>query len=260
MSALGKYARAVARGGLCVGLDVEPARLPAAVGGDSLQFLLGIIDATADLAGAYKVNAAFFEAQGAAGWQLLAQVRRAVPSDTLLILDGKRGDIESSNRAYARAAFDELGVDAVTVHPYLGLEPLQPFVERADRLTFVLCATSEGPALQSLRLTSGEPVYLWVARQVAALRCAHCGLVVGATASAELAAVRALAPGLPLLVPGVGAQGGAWPQGAALVNVSRSLLYASSGPDFAAAAREKAQALLAAQVHPDGGKKESSHV
>ena len=259
MSALIKYARAVARGGLCVGLDVEPACLPAEVGGDCLQFLQEIIGATSDLVGAYKVNAAFFEAQGAAGWQLLSQVRRAVPSDTLLILDGKRGDIESSNRAYARAAFDALGVDAVTVHPYLGLAPLQPFLERPDRLTFVLCATSEGRALQSLRLASGEPVYLWVARQVAALQRENCGLVVGATASAELAAVLAVAPGLPLLVPGVGAQGGDWPRQAALVNVSRSILYASSGPDFAAAARAKAQALLAAQTQPDLGKETRSH-
>lgn len=248
MSALAKYARALARGGLCVGLDPEPSRLPAAVGGEVLQFLRAIIDATVDLAGAYKLNAAFFEAQGAAGWQMMEQLRRAVPADTLLILDGKRGDIASSNRAYARAAFDALAVDAVTVHPYLGLEPLAPFTERADRMTFILCATSEGRLLQTLRLASGQPVYLWVAAQVAALQRPHCGLVVGATAPAELAAVRAVAPGLPLLVPGVGAQGGGWPAGAALVNVSRSILYASSGPDFAAAARGKAQDLLAPRL------------
>lgn len=250
MSALAKYDRAVARGGLCVGLDPEPARLPEVVGGDVLQFLQEIIGATIDLAGAYKVNAAFFEAQGPAGWRIVEQLRRVVPADTLLILDGKRGDIASSNRAYARAAFEGLGVDAVTVHPYLGLEPLEPFTARADRLTFILCATSEGRALQTLRLASGEPVYLWVAAQVAALQLPHCGLVVGATAPAELAAVRAVAPGLPLLVPGVGAQGGDWPAGAALVNVSRAVLYASSGPDFASAARARAQALLAQRQSP----------
>jgi orotidine-5'-phosphate decarboxylase len=247
VDAVAKYGHALARGGLCVGLDPDPARLPAAVGGDVAVFLREVIQATQSRVGAFKLNAAFYEAQGSAGWRLLEKVRAWISPEMLLILDGKRGDIESSNRAYATAAFDALGVDAVTVHPYLGMAPLAPFWERSDRMTFVLCATSEGRTLQTLPTAAGEPLYLWVARQVAALQRPGCGLVVGATAPDELAAVRAAAPALPLLVPGVGAQGGAWPVGPALVNVSRSILYASAGTDFALAAHRAVEQLLEAQ-------------
>lgn len=247
-----------ARGPLCVGLDPDPAQLPDLLRGDITTFLREIIAATADLACAYKINSAFFESLGTAGMQALEQVRKAIPDSALLILDAKRGDIANTNRHYARSAFEVWAADAVTVHPYLGIEALAPFFDYTDRLTFVLCATSEGNALQELRVgSSGEAVYCWVAREVARASRGQCGLVVGATVPELMRTVRELAPGLPLLVPGVGAQGGAVPTQPALVNVARAILYASRGADFAAAARAAAQEhlkrCLAANGEGDSG-------
>lgn len=241
------------RGPLCVGLDPDPARLPPSVHGDVAAFLTAIVEATAPFACAYKLNAAFFEALGASGFSALERVRAAIPPQALLIWDGKRGDIANTNRLYARAAFSTFGADAVTVHPYFGLEPLEPFFAYEDRLTFVLCATSEGHRLQTLAVDlaiGGRPVELWqwVATEAAALSrgkaAGRLGLVVGATVPERLLAVRSLAPGLPLLVPGVGAQGGTWPPPPALVNVSRSLLYSSRGADFAEAAAAAAKEFV----------------
>ncbi len=252
-------------GPVCVGLDPDPARLPAVCHGDLGGFLREIITATAEVASAYKINTAFFESLGRDGFRVLEGVRAAIPERALLIWDAKRGDIENTNVQYARSAFDVWGADAVTVHPYLGLPPLRPFFAYSDRLTFVLCATSEGTTLQELEVAAGgrkdgagekEPLWLWVARQVARLHSEQapgqetCGLVVGATHLQRLAAVRAAAPQVPLLVPGVGAQGGEIPAQPALINASRSILYKSSGADFAAAAHKAAldlrQACLAA--------------
>lgn len=234
------------QGPLCIGLDPDPAQLPEALRGDVAAFLIEIIAATSDLASAFKINTAFFEALGHAGMLALERVRQAIPPSALLIWDAKRGDIANTNRHYARSAFEVWGADAVTVHPYLGIEPLAPFFDYADRLTFVLCVTSEGSALQSLHIAeSGEPVWSWVARAVARVSRGQCGLVVGATRPEQLRAVRELAPELPLLVPGVGAQGGEIPTQPALINVSRSVLYASAGADFASAARSAAASLRA---------------
>jgi orotidine-5'-phosphate decarboxylase len=253
MSAQHKLATGLGqRGPLCIGLDPDPERLPPALSGDVAAFLTEIIAATADLCAAYKINTAFFEALGSEGMAALEKVRAAIPDSALLIWDAKRGDIANTNRHYARSAFDTWGADAVTVHPYLGIEPLLPFLSYSDRLTFVLCATSEGSTLQDLRIgESGEPIWSWVARQVAAVSRGQCGLVVGATRPEQLLAVRALAPALPLLVPGVGAQGGAIPPQPALVNVSRAVLYKSPASDFAAAARQAASDLqLRCQAPP----------
>lgn len=231
-------------GPLCIGLDPDPQQLPDALRDDIATFLIEIIAATADLASAYKINTAFFEALGAAGQRDLEKVRRAIPDSALLIWDAKRGDIANTNRHYARSAFEVWNADAITVHPYLGIEPLAPFFDYADRLTFVLCVTSEGSALQNLRIgDSAEPIWRWVAREVARVDRGQCGLVVGATRPEELREVRALAPKLPLLVPGVGAQGGEIPAQPALINVSRAVLYASRGSDFANAARSAARSL-----------------
>lgn len=248
MSAQQKLARGLSEyGPLCIGLDPEPDQLPAAVRGDVSAFLTEVIAATADLASAYKINSAFFESLGDAGMQALAAVRRAIPAHALLIFDAKRGDIANTNVHYARSAFAVHGADAVTVHPYLGLDALAPFFAYADRLTFVLCATSEGTALQELRVQpSGESIWEWVAREVAQRSTGQCGLVVGATRPGALHRVRELAPALPLLVPGVGAQGGSVPAQPALINVSRSILYASRGADFAAAARAAAKTVRTA--------------
>lgn len=251
MTATRKLQRNLAEvGPLCVGLDLEPERVPAAWRADPACFLIDLIEATAELASAYKINTAFFESLGRDGYRTLERVRAAIPGRSLLIWDGKRGDIGNTNRHYAQSAFAVWGADAVTVHPYLGLDALRPFFEHRDRLTLVLCATSEGSELQDLE-RGGEPVYAWVARQVQQLARERypgaCGLVVGATHPDKLKRVRELAPELPLLVPGVGAQGGHVPSQPALINASRSILYAApGGADPVQAARRAAESLLAA--------------
>jgi orotidine-5'-phosphate decarboxylase len=260
MSAQQKLASSlIEKGPLCIGLDPDRDRLPPCVRGDVAAFLREIVAATADIACAYKLNSAFFEAMGhgPSGEALvLSQVRAALPTSCLFIWDAKRGDIGNTNRLYAQAAFDGLGADAVTVHPYLGLEPLQPFLRYRDRLTFILCATSEGSQMQELCISDPhgrhppQPLWQWVAQEVAKTSEGQCGLVIGATQPERLAWVRETAPQLPLLLPGVGAQGGQIPaQGSGapiLINASRSILYASAGPDFAIAAREAARTLRAA--------------
>lgn len=262
---------------LCVGLDPEPDRLPRTVrpAGTSpeaiaeaiLAFNQRIIEATAEFVCAFKPNSAFYEAHGPAGMaalqQTIAYIHRQHP-EVPVLLDAKRGDIGSTSAAYARAAFDVLEADAITLQPYLGAEALRPFLERAERGCIILCRTSNpgGGEFQDLHVTSAnaqagesEPLYLRLARQVANEWNVNgnCGLVVGATYPQELAAVRAVVGDLPLLVPGIGAQGGSLAdvmragrdsrgQGV-LISASRSVLYASSGDDFAEAARAEAKRL-----------------
>lgn len=249
---------------LCVGLDPEVARLPAAVAGNTVgerivAFNRAIVAATSDLVCAYKPNSAFYEAYGPEGMEALRQtialIHEQAP-DVPVLLDAKRGDMANTSSAYAHAVFDVYGADAVTVQPYQGHEALVPFLERAERGVFVLCRTSNPGAaeLQDL-LVEGEPLYLHLARRVASVWNAggNCGLVVGATWPDELRAIRAAAPNLPILVPGVGAQGGdleasvragvdARGRGL-LVSASRSVLYASADEDFADAARREALRL-----------------
>ena len=238
---------------LCVGLDPEPERIPV---GEILAFNRAIIEATADLVCAYKPNAAFYEAQGALGWRALQATIEAAPDDIPVILDAKRGDVPHTARAYAAACFDVLGADAVTVSPYLGRDAVQPFLERADRAALILCRTSNPGAsdLQDLDV-DGDPLYLRVADLAREWGAEHqnVGLVVGATYPTELAAVRRRCPALPILLPGIGGQGGALAAsvrggvdaaGAGLiVSASRSILYASSGKGFAGAARREAERL-----------------
>jgi orotidine-5'-phosphate decarboxylase len=251
---------------LTVGLDTEPERIPSSVapsGGPAeraLEFNRAIVAATADLAAAYKPNAAFYEALGEGGFGVLAEtvaaIRDAAPH-AAVILDAKRADIGSTNAGYVVAAFDRLGADAVTVHPYLGGEALAPFLEREDKLIFVLARTSNPGAGEFQDLVAdGLPLYRHVARAVAGgwNGAGNCGLVVGATYPDELRAVRADVPTeMPILIPGAGAQGGdvAAVAGANrdagsdayLINASRSIIYASSGEGFADAARAAATAL-----------------
>lgn len=261
MTFLEKFAAAVGRNGsrLCVGLDPDPARIP---GGDVAAFNAAIIDATADLVCCYKPNIAFYEALGRAGYDALrATLARIAAHGLPAFLDAKRGDIASTAEAYARAVFDDLGVDAVTVSPYLGEDALEPFLRRAERGVFVLCRTSNPGArdLQDLVVRgedgADEPLYLAVAGRANAWnRNGNVGLVVGATYPAELARVRERCPALSFLVPGVGAQAGALAQsvraadnGAAtgfMVNASRGVTYAARvGEDGAQAARAAALTL-----------------
>jgi orotidine-5'-phosphate decarboxylase len=251
---------------LVVGLDTDPRRIPESVapGGAPaervVEFNRRIVERTADLACAYKPNAAFYEALGTDGFRALAETVAAIRDgapDAAVILDAKRADIGSTNAGYVTAAFDQLGVDAVTVHPYLGGEALAPFLERREKLVFVLARTSNPGAgeFQDL-LADGVPLYRHVARAVAGgwNAAGNCGLVVGATYPDELRAVREDVPAeMPILIPGAGAQGGDVTaviaanrdagSDAFLVNSSRAILYASSGEDFAEAARAAAQAL-----------------
>jgi orotidine 5'-phosphate decarboxylase subfamily 2 len=206
---------------LCVGIDPDPAHLApehaASVAGLRVWVRL-LVTATAQYAAAYKVNLAFFEAYGAEGVALAEEIRALTPAETPIIMDVKRGDIGNTVKAQARALFDALGADAVTASPYLGIGALAPLLERDDRFVYLLCRTSnpESAELQELRLTATgdapeEELYLRVARLAAArpeALAGRIGLVAGATAGGAFVKLREAAPSLPLLVPGVGAQGG----------------------------------------------------
>jgi orotidine-5'-phosphate decarboxylase len=251
---------------VCVGLDPDPERLPHPLRDGRLltdavrEFCATIVEATAPYACAFKPNFAFFEALGPAGLTVLDQITGAIPDDCLLIGDAKRGDVGHSARFYAKAIYEKFDLDACTVSPYLGRDSVTPFLEYEDRCTFVLARTSNDGAadLQEACTCDGTPLYRHVARRVAAWGTeadGTAGLVVGATAPDALAELRADAPSLPFLVPGVGAQGGtpaavmdaaATDAGPVLVNSSRSILYADEGPDYADAAAEATQALRAA--------------
>jgi orotidine-5'-phosphate decarboxylase len=238
---------------LCVGLDPDPSRFPEGLTRDRAglaRFCRTIVDATGAAACAFKPQIAYFAAMGAEREleALCAHVRSSFP-DAVLVLDAKRGDIGDTARMYAAEAFDRYGADAVTVSPYLGTDSLEPFLAWPDRGVFVLCRTSNPGAAEFQSLESGGvPLYLAVARTAAAswrLR-ADVGLVVGATAPEELRAVRAVVGDMPLLVPGIGAQGGdlvaavragRTPDGTGLlVNSSRAILYADPGAGWADAA------------------------
>jgi orotidine-5'-phosphate decarboxylase len=236
---------------LCVGLDPEPSD-------DVVGFLGGIIEATRDLVCCYKPNIAFFEALGMPGHAALRSVLQAIPADVPVLIDAKRGDTPNTMRAYARAIFDELGADAVTVNPYLGGDALEPFFDYPDRGVFVLCKTSNPGAVEMQDLlVEGEPLFRYVARRALGWdRHGTLGLVVGATYPSDVASVRAVAPRVPILLPGVGAQSGDL-SGAvragvdaagerAIVNASRTILYASTGADWQAAARAEAERLRGA--------------
>ncbi len=247
---------------LCIGLDPEAAKLPAALRSLPVEealgtFLHGIIAATADLVCCYKPNLAFYLAHGAAGWNVLLGLRETIPAHIPMLLDAKYGDIGSTAEMYARSAFDVVRADAVTVSPYVGGDALAPFFARDDRAAFVLCKTSNPGSgdLQDVPLASGEAVSLRIAARIRDWGAArsNVGAVVGATYPAELAAIRAAIPAAPILVPGIGAQGGDL-EGAVragmdshgagiLVSASRSVLYASAGDDYADAARAEAVRL-----------------
>jgi orotidine 5'-phosphate decarboxylase subfamily 2 len=213
---------------LCVGLDPHPRETVDPIADHCRR----IIDATVEFAVAYKPNSAFFEASGPDGLATLAAVIAHVPDDRIVILDAKRGDIGSTARAYASAAFDMLGADAITVNPYLGDDAVLPFIENPVRGAFVLCHTSNPGAMSFQHLVvNGWPLYMEVAgRAITWNETCNVGLVLGATYPESLAAVRGIAPTLPFLVPGVGAQGGdlAAAVAAGIDDNGRGLLISSS--------------------------------
>ena len=202
---------------LCVGLDPELSRLPKRFQSEPYPlyaFCRFVMDATAGFACAFKPNTAFFEAHGARGWDELAMVfahLREQYREHFTICDAKRGDIGSTNGGYVRAVFDELGADAITLHPYLGREALAPFLDREDKSSIILCRTSNMGAgeLQDLAL-DGKPLWHHVAERVNTSwnGRGNCMLVVGATYPQEMRRIREIAPQMTFLVPGIGAQGG----------------------------------------------------
>ncbi len=245
---------------LCVGLDPEPARFPVQMQGNPRKiydFCAAIVDATADVVCAFKPQIAYFAAHGAEDQlERLMQHLRANAPQVPIILDAKRGDIGSTAEQYAKEAFERYGADAVTLSPFMGFDSVAPYLAYPGKGAFLLCRTSNpgGDDLQNQRLASvdGQPLlYEHIAGLVQGPwnKNGQLGLVVGATYPAEIERVRALAPTVPLLIPGVGAQGGdaaatvraGWrPNGPIVVNSSRAILYASNGADFAAAARREA--------------------
>lgn len=247
---------------LCVGLDPEPSRFPGAWKNDASRihdFCAAIADATKDLAIAFKPQIAYFAAQRAEDQlERLMTTLRSIAPQVPVILDAKRGDIGATAEQYAREAFERYGADALTLSPFMGFDSIEPYLRHAGKGLFLLCRTSNpgGSDLQAQPLAGGELLYERIARLAADEwnRDGRLGLVVGATYPAELARVRALAPRLPLLVPGIGAQGGdaeatvraAWrPDAPIVVSSSRAILYASGGADFADAARGVAEATRA---------------
>jgi orotidine-5'-phosphate decarboxylase len=238
---------------LCIGLDPDVKLMPEA---GLFDFNKAIIDATVDLVCAYKPNLAFYEALGIEGLGVLQKTVEYVPDFIPVIGDGKRGDIGNTARAYARALFEIFGFDAATVSPYLGYDSMEPFFEYEDKGVFILCRTSNPGAVdfQSLVNNQGRPLYEIVAQKAKEWDThGNIGLVVGATYPDELITVRQLCPEMPLLIPGIGIQGGDLgasvkngvdAQGEkAIIAISRQILYASKEKDFDQAARHIAQKI-----------------
>lgn len=246
---------------LCVGLDSELAKLPSFLrerhGPQAVfEFNKAIIEATADLVCAYKPNLAFYEMLGPMGLEILAHTRELIPQEIPVIGDAKRGDIENTARAYAKALFEHYRFDAATVNPLMGSDSIAPFLERPDRCAFVLVRTSNPGAQDFQELDcEGKPLYQRLAEKARQWNTKNnVGIVVGATIPRELAVVRQIIGNeMPILVPGVGAQAGDLEQAVkhsvnshgelAIINVARSVIFASQSEDFAQAARKVAMTL-----------------
>jgi orotidine-5'-phosphate decarboxylase len=244
------------RSWLCVGLDPVVDKMPKGIArtpSGVADFCQKIIEATSGVVAAYKPNIAFFEAFGSDGWRVLSDSIAAVPDHIPVLLDAKRGDIGNTVKAYAEAYYGVLGVDAVTVSPYLGRDSVEPFATWPEKAAIVLCLTSNPSAVEIQGMeVAGEPLYLRVARQTGEWDGTY-GLVVGATKAEMIGDVRAVSPETVFLIPGIGAQGGDLEKsvtlgarksgGGALINASRGVIYASSGSDFAEVARVAAEDL-----------------
>ncbi len=244
---------------VCVGLDSDMSKIPASLAGNQFEFNKAIIDATHDLVCAYKPNTAFYEARGVEGISDLKKTCEHLVStypEIPIVLDAKRADIGNTNNGYVEFAYDYLGVDAITLHPYLGREALEPFLDRADKFSFILCRTSNPGSgeLQDLE-AGGKKLFEIVAEKISKEWNINnnCGLVVGATYPEELGVIRKIVGDIPFLVPGVGAQGGDVEKtvksglnsqkSGMLINSSRGIIFASNGSDFAERAREETAKL-----------------
>jgi orotidine-5'-phosphate decarboxylase len=243
---------------LCVGLDLDRKKVPTAYATSIkglYDFALRVIDATSDIVSAYKPNLAFFEELGPEGFSLLEKINNHIPDGVPVILDGKLGDIGNTASHYASAMFERFGADWVTVNPYMGYDSIRPFLEYKDKGAFILCLTSNPGShdFQFLHVLN-KPVYMYVAEKVAYWdKEQNLGLVVGATHPEQLTDIRKVSGNVPILIPGVGAQGGSLEQAVlggtdnfkklALINVSRTVLYASPEEDFDKAARTEVEKL-----------------
>ncbi|HKK21867.1 MAG TPA: orotidine-5'-phosphate decarboxylase [candidate division Zixibacteria bacterium] len=243
---------------ICLGLDLDPKRMPAEYAKSikgMYEFAMRMVDATSDVVCAYKPNMAFFENRGPEGLSLLRSIIERMPEDMPIILDGKRGDIGNTASFYAEALYEKLKADWVTLNPYMGYDSMRPFLEYKEKGVFVLCLTSN-PGSKDFQhlMIDGKPLYKIVAEKVDYWnKDGNCGLVVGATQPEELKEIREVAGAMPILIPGVGAQGGSLEkavlfgtdnfQKIALINVSRSVLYASKEMDFAQRARQELRKL-----------------
>lgn len=242
---------------LCVGLDPDPERMPDEA--DVFEFNQAIIEATSNLVCAYKLNFAFYEALGDEGLHALKRTVEYIPDDIPVIGDAKRGDIGNTAKAYARSIFTHFNFDATTVNPYLGFDSVEPFLQYRDRGVFILCRTSNAGAVDFQALPSEiegshRPLFEIVALKASQWNIyGNIGLVVGATYPEELRLIRNNHPDMPLLIPGIGAQGGDLALTVrygvdskgekAIINSSRQIIYASRGKDFAQAARRAATEL-----------------
>ena len=243
---------------LCIGLDTDVAKVPEFLRtskNPQYEFNRQIIEATSDLVCAYKLNSAFYEAEGEDGWRAMGETLRSIPAGIVSIADAKRGDIGNSSEQYTGIFFSTLRFDAVTVNAYLGKDSVAPFLESPEHCAFILAVTSNPGSKDFQHLNVGgkslyekvvETAMKWNTKK-------NVGFVVGATRPGELRSVRKKAPSVPLLIPGIGSQGGSIEaavrygcdrQGLmAIINASRSIIYASAGKDFADAARHEAQKL-----------------
>jgi len=239
---------------LTVGLDTDVLKLPACVNGSVLVFNNAIIDATKDLCVAYKINFAFYESMGRLGWEILEKTIQMIPSTHLIIADAKRGDIGNTSEMYARAVYDHLGCDAITVSPYMGRDSVKPFYREGKWVIILALTSNDGNAdFQQKELAGGQRVYEKVMETTSQWGTSDNTMyVVGATHPPELKKIREKYPDHFFLVPGVGAQGGDVEaiceagmnvNGGILLNASRSIIYASKENDFAEKAREEAERM-----------------
>lgn len=242
---------------LCIGLDIDLKRIPASLlnkGDPIFDFNKAIIDATKDLVCAYKPNIAFYEMYGVYGIQALIKTIEYAVDDIPIILDAKRGDVGHTASAYAKSIFEIYKADATTVNPYMGYDSLEPFLEYKNKGVFVLCLTSNVGYKDFQVVGKEEPLYKLVAKHVKEWNVSgNCGVVVGATNPAELKEIRSIVGDMPILIPGIGAQGGNLSQSVrfgvnkkgerAIINSSRNIIFASSGEDFAGSARVAARKL-----------------
>jgi orotidine-5'-phosphate decarboxylase len=243
---------------LCIGLDVDEDKIPLhlkLLSNPVLEFNRQIIEATNDLVCAYKPNLAFYEAMGERGITVLRDTLKLIPESVLTIGDGKRGDIGNTAEHYAKSLFHDFGFDSITVNPYMGFDSVEPFLRNPEKGIFILVLTSNPGSKDFQRLKIGnKPLYEKVVRTVKKWNTnQNIGLVVGATHPRELKLIRKIVPEMSLLIPGIGKQGGDLKSVVcngcdnngrlAVINASRSIIYASSGKDFAEAARLEAQKL-----------------